>query len=248
MFNALRIILFIFFYFCSIAAFSVSMPRGLGGDERIKIMPYRANSVFQFTGCPYFQSIIEFALGETIETIAMGTPSAWQIIPSVNRIFLKPVELDATTNMTVITDKRMYFFEMRAKEAFGIEDSDIPFIVKFLYPNEIINNTAKSAAVGVNIDMKKLAAYNFEYMLSGVSYDIEPLLIFDDKVFTYMKFRNNNAVIPAIFMVYEDGSEGLVNYRMNGDYVVVEMLSERFTLRYGKQVACVFNERYGASN
>ncbi|MDZ5762661.1 Type IV secretion system protein VirB9 C-terminal domain protein [Candidatus Cyrtobacter comes] len=60
-----------------------------------------------------------------------------------------------------------------------------------------------------------------------------------------MKFRNNNSVIPAIFVVHEDGSEGLVNYRMNGDYVVVEMLAARFTLRYGKQAACVFNEVYG---
>ncbi|WP_322498238.1 TrbG/VirB9 family P-type conjugative transfer protein [Candidatus Cyrtobacter comes] len=146
------------------------MPRGLGGDERIKIMPYKANTVFQFTGCPYFQSLIEFASGETIMTIAMGTPSAWQIIPSENRIFLKPIELDATTNMTVITNKRMYFFEMRAKEAFGIEDGDIPFVVKFLYPNEIISNITKSAQTSMsNIDMKKLTSYNFDYRLSGRS-------------------------------------------------------------------------------
>ncbi len=124
----------------------------------------------------------------------------------------------------------MYFFEMRAKEAMGIEDEDIAFVMKFLYPDEIISNSIKKAPISTALDMKKIPLYNFQYKLSGASHEIEPLLVFDDGIFTYMKFRNKNAVIPAVFMVSPDDSEGLVNYRISGEYVVIERVSAQFTL------------------
>ncbi len=99
MLNKLRVLVFLLISLNIIPciAFSVSSPRGIGGDARIKIVNYRPNTVFQFTGHYYYQSIIEFGIGEEINTITMGTPSPWQIIPSGNRIFLKPVEDEATT-------------------------------------------------------------------------------------------------------------------------------------------------------
>ena len=73
---------------------------------------------------------------------------------------------------------------------------------------------------------------------------IEPLQVFDDGEFTYFKFRDINADIPGIFLVHDDHSEALINYRIAGRYVVVERVAGRFTLRYGKSFICVFNETF----
>ena len=39
-----------------------------------------------------------------------------------------------------------------------------------------------------------------------------------------------------------DGSESLVNTNVRGDYVVVDQIATRFSLRVGKNVATVINQ------
>ncbi len=219
------------------------MPRAIGGEERIKIINYIPNSVFRYIGHYYYQTIIEFSLDEEIQTITMGTKTPWQIVPAGNRIFLKPVEEDATTNMTVITNKRMYFFEMHAKHADSINDPDLAFIVKFVYPSETNYSSVKQVSSNSGPNLAQPEIYNFQYKISGNAANIEPIQIFDDGSFTYFKFREINAELPAIFLVDNKGSEALINYRVEKGYVVVERVSKRYTLRHGNDVICVFNEK-----
>jgi len=226
------------------AAYAMSTARPLGGEKRIKIVNYTPNTVFKFTGHYLFQSIIEFGINEEIQTISMGTSSPWQLVPSGNRIFIKPIEDDATTNMTVITNKRMYFFEMHAEEAEGVADDNIAFIVKFVYPEDNNFNSLKQVKSTSGPDLTSPDKYNMNYTISGSARDIEPLQVFDDGEFTYMKFRDVNAEIPAIFNIDRKGNEGLVNFRVQHGYIVVERVSKRFTLRHGKDAICIFNEAY----
>lgn len=229
---------------------AAGIPRPIGGENRIKIVNYTPNTVFKFIGHYEYQSIIEFGMDEEIDTISMGTPTPWQIVPAGNRMFIKPVEENATTNMTVITNKRMYFFEMHAEEAAGINDSKLNFVVKFVYPEQYNIATGGSTTAGgitkltqnIGPDLTKPELYNFKYTISGSANDIEPRQVFDDGEFTYFKFKDLNAEIPAIFNIDRTGKEGLVNFRVNGGYVVVERVSNRFTLRRGGDTICVFNE------
>ena len=228
------------------AVAGVGVPRPLGGENRIKIINYMPNTVYKFVGHYEYQSIIEFAQDEVIDTISMGTPSPWQLVPAGNRIFLKPVEENATTNMTVITNKRIYFFEMHAQEAVGIDDKALNFIVQFVYPEHYKSKGAVKTFETANSsapDLTNPKIYNFEYTISGNAYEIEPIRVFDDGEFTYFKFRDINAEIPAIFWVDARGRESLINYRINDDYVVVERVTDKFTLRHGEDVICVFNEK-----
>lgn len=227
------------------AANAGGIPRPLGGENRIKILNYTPNTVFKFIGHYEYQSIIEFALDEEIETISMGTPTPWQLVPAGNRIFLKPIEDGATTNMTVITNKRMYFFEMHAEEATGVHDDNLNFVVKFVYPEQynLGAGAVQQVTVDTGPDLSKPELYNFGYSVSGNSARFEPLQIFDDGEFTYFKFRDVNADLPAIFAVDAHGNEGLVNYRHEKGYVVIERVSDRFTLRHGPETICVFNEK-----
>jgi type IV secretion system protein VirB9 len=86
-------------------------------------------------------------------------------------------------------------------------------------------NSAYSIAEGVNSD------------------DIVPTLVFDDGRFTYLRLPGNREV-PAVFHVLGDGSESLVNTRMEGDLLVVDRISRRLTLRAGTAVVGVWSEAF----
>ena len=70
--------------------------------------------------------------------------------------------------------------------------------------------------------------------------EIAPIRVFDDGEFTYMQFRALTD-LPAIFLVDKDKQESVVNYRIEGPYVVIERIGSQFSLRHGNEVACVFN-------
>ena len=75
------------------------------------------------------------------------------------------------------------------------------------------------------------------------SEDIVPTLVFDDGRFTYLKFPNNREV-PAVFHVLPDGSETVVNARMEGDLLVADRVSRQLMLRAGTAVVGVWNEGF----
>ncbi len=250
-----NIIAIVLTLFCVSNAFATGIPRPIGGENRIKIINYTPNTVFKFTGHYEFQSIIEFGMDEEVDTISMGTPTPWQIVPAGNRIFLKPVEDNATTNMTVITNKRMYFFEMHAEEAISVNDESLNFVIKFVYPDQFagMNYAASGGGAGSGAassinggfkgpDLSKPENYNFNYSISGKGDNIEPQMVFDDGEFTYFKFKDINSELPAIFYVKPDGKEALVNYRSAKGFIWVERVADRFTLRSGSTTICVFNE------
>lgn len=218
-------------------------------DSRIRIMVYNPEDVFKFTGYYNYQTSIELSRTEEIVSISMGDTTSWQIVPAGHRIFLKPVEDDATTNMTLITNKRTYFFELYAEETKDIRDPNLVFNVKFLYPDdddvESIRTFASSSPISApNIDAPEL--YNFNYYISG-NEDIAPIKIFDDGEFTYLQFRDRNKDIPSILAVDEDLRESMVNYRLdpnNANLVIIEHVFEKMTLRIGDRITCVYNSSF----
>jgi type IV secretion system protein VirB9 len=236
-------ILFCVFVFCiSLKGYALREPRSTSGDSRLKVIAYSPNVVFKYIGYYGYQGNIELQEDEEVVTISMGDTTGWQIVPSGHRIFLKPIDQEATTNMTLITSKRMYFFELHAEKATNIDDPGLAFTVKFLYPDSEQRNIANdNPSFSLTPNLLNLQNYNFKYSLSG-SYVISPLKIFDDGRFTYFEFRDKNAPVPAFFSVDDDGNESIVNYQVSGDYIVVERVEARFTLRQGKEIACVFNE------
>ncbi|MCD6034344.1 MAG: virB9 2 [Rickettsiales bacterium] len=224
------------------AAHAVREPRPQTIDGRMKTLSYHPSEVYKFTGYYYFQTIIELEEGEVIQTISVGAPTEWQIQPSGRRIFIKPISTkpeDALTNMTVITDKRMYFFELHAAEAEDVTDQKIPFIIRFVYPNQSAGKGIEQISTS-GLDLSDKSKYNFNYTVSG-SENISPIQVFDDHQFTYFKFPDNSP-IPGFFEVDTEGFEALVNYRVEGEYIVVERVLSQYTLRYGPDIACIYNE------
>ena len=75
------------------------------------------------------------------------------------------------------------------------------------------------------------------------SQDIVPTLVFDDGRFTYLRFPGHRE-LPAVFHVLGDGSETLVNARMEDDLLVVDRISRRLMLRAGSAVVGLWNEAF----
>lgn len=106
-------------------------------DSRIKTLVYNANEVFTITTHYGYQSNIEFSERETIETVSVGDRVAWQIVPAGRRLFIRAQEENAHTNMTVITSRHAYQFDLRSSSAdavFGSEE--LTYVVRFFYPGE----------------------------------------------------------------------------------------------------------------
>jgi len=244
----LGIITLLVTFFTSSNAFAIRESRPTPVDSRIRVMVYNPDDVFKFTGYYGYQASIELASNEEVVSISMGDTTSWQIVPAGHRIFIKPMEPEATTNLTLITNKRTYFFELYAEETTDIRDPGMVFNVKFTYPDEEeedhLRTFAKSSSKGP--DLNHPENFNFYYSISG-NEEIAPIKIFDDGEFTYLQFRDKNNEIPAIFAVDEELRESMVNFRLdpnNSNLVVVEQVFKKLTLRAGKKIVCVFNETY----
>lgn len=238
----------VFGFLTSVSAHANIEPIPLASDPRVKTIVYAPDQVFKYTGYLRYQTTIEFGPSETVQTILMGDSTGWKITPSGNKIYIKPSDLDITTNMTLVTDKRTYLFELHADEVKNIDDKRLTFILRFVYPDEgdigLVSGVTNMEGVP-DLENEDLSKFNFRYSITG-SEEISPIRIFDDGEFTFFEFRGINADLPGFFRVLSDGSEEIINYRTRGNYIVVERVSGRYTLRHGSQVVCVFNDAWGS--
>ena len=239
----LLIISFFYSYLLASKAISAQLPRYLGSEKKFRSYIYNPNELYRYFGHYTYQGFIEFSAGETVSTISMGNPTLWLVETLDNRIFLKPVgEDNSETNMTVLTSKRVYHFELVAKEAKGLDDKDLIFVVKFAYPDDKDKNLVEFAKTPPSDepDMRDLSSYNFNYQYTGDK-TIAPSKVFDDGVFTYFQFNAKNSEVPAIYSVDSEGFESLVNYRITETYMIVEKVAPQYSLRNGGDIVCVYN-------
>lgn len=89
------------------------------------------------------------------------------------------------------------------------------------------------------------AVVNTSYSMAEgrASSGIVPSLVFDDGRFTYLRIAGQRE-LPAVFQVQADGSESLVNTRMEDDLLVVDRVSRRLVLRAGQSVVGIWNDAF----
>lgn len=126
--------LLLIFTFSWSAAYDNDIP--LTTDSRIKTYVYSPNEVYLLVLHFGFQSSIEFGKNEAIETITLGDSYAWKITPLGNRLFIKPMERDIRTNMTIITNRQTYQFDIVAKELKSGDEKDLVYVMRFQYPKK----------------------------------------------------------------------------------------------------------------
>lgn len=104
-------------------------------DKRIKILHYDANDVFTIYTLYGYQTSIELAKSERIQTISIGDRSLWQIVPAGHRLFIRPMDDNVSTNMTVITDRHTYQFDLKSGAGKLSDNPNMLYVARFTYPS-----------------------------------------------------------------------------------------------------------------
>ncbi len=214
-------------------------PRPGPVDSRIRTVAYDPDQVVRLTGYFGIQTMLEFAPDERIENVSIGDAMGWQVTPNkkANLLFLKPLDRTAATNMTVVTDRRRYVFELVVAGP-KATTKDLAYVVRFLVPP-----SAPAFVAAPPPPPAAPAERNAAYSVKGDA-AIRPSKIFDDGAATYFAWPAQ-ADLPAVFVVGADGVEGLANAVVRDGYLVVDQLAPRFVLRSGKASLTVTNAAFG---
>lgn len=249
--------------FAPIAVYAENAPTPGSTDSRVRNIVYNPRDVVNILGHYGYQTLIRFADYEQIENLSIGDSLAWQVVPNDrgNLLFLKPIEKNAETNLTVVTStpsaidpsgvtQRIYVFALRASSDDHHDSNRFTWTVQFHYPEDdtaLINirehqqSLSSASIVGPSPSIDP-SHWNFNYSFAGHKQQV-PVKIFDNGTFTYFEFDHLTDT-PAIFMVDADRNESLVNGVRQGKYVVVHRVAKQFTLRNGDVVTCIFNDAY----
>ncbi len=219
---------------------SVSAPAFASADPRLSTHRFNPDEVVRIDGRTGIQAAIAFDDAEHIENVAIGDSNAWQITPNkrANMLFVKPLAAAARTNMTVITDRHTYYFDLVASA-----QARPLYVLRFSYPEEArVAGPATEAAL--NGEEAALAAgtaptdpatLNFAWSRKGKA-ALLPARVYDDGASVYVSWAAGSPV-PAILITDSSGAEGPVNYAVRGDVIVIEGVPGHIVLRRGKEVA-----------
>lgn len=239
-----------------LACAELNPPQG-AFDPRVRVVDYNPSDVVRLTTFYGVSTHVQFGLKESIKDVAVGDEQAWAIVPRGNHLFIKPKATKADTNVTVVTDQRVYHFALvveprSVKDAAAWRDANLVFSLSFRYPDEEADRLSAQAKADATrtqqTDMKgRLAAAkrrdeNRDYWVAG-SAEVSPTAARDDGRFIYLTFSNNRDM-PAVYAVDAEGNEALVNTNVEGNEIVVQRMVRQLTLRKGNAVACVVNKAF----
>jgi len=172
------------------------------------------------------------AAGDTVRWIIGDTVSGSGPTARVH-ILAKPTRPDIFTNLVINTNRRTYHLELRATASTYMAS------VSWTYPQDALialqgrNAVAASAApVASGVDV---SALNFRYRVEGDRAAWKPVRAFDDgrQVFIEFPAGISRGEMPPLFVTGAAGNAELVNYRVQGRYMVVDRLFAAAELRLG---------------
>ena len=218
-------------------------------DARIRWVTFKRNDVVPIKAYTFTTTQIAFGKAEYIEDIQNGDLAAWSVDVSKslpNMLFIKPTVVGSDTNLTIVTNKHTYYFHLSSGPSSKTKQHKV-YALHFVYPLEAKAarlRKLKSEHHQLSVIQKAFLHpdnYNWDYSFNGAT-NLKPKAVFDDGVFTYLKYGTTQP-LPAIFAVdNRAGDESLVNVRRQGPYLIIEQTAPQFTLRLGKhQVATLFN-------
>lgn len=222
-------------------------------DSRIKTFIYSENEIYNLKFRIGYQSIIEFSKDEAIETISLGDPYPWKLTPIERRLFIKPIEPGAQTNMTVMTNKRIYLFEIESEVSANVERADVVHVARFFYPNTNydkvldLNYTAPKNQLQAIVKDKATQgatnSINILYSFVGEANISTPIEIFDDKKRTYIRFKSG-IDYDKLKINFSKSKTNLVDikFKKTGDFIVLDGVYSRLTIKYSDKTTQVFND------
>lgn len=205
--------------FCAGPGSAEVTPAAGAHDNRVRVARYVDGQVYRINVSMLKVTAVEFGPDEEIRSIVAGDTEGFNFdaIPGGRAMVIKPMLAGVTTNITVYTNKRSYYFTVTETS------KATHYVVRFQHPN------AGNAAVARNAVVKAppYSSYGAEKLTS-----ITPTEVWDDGTFTYFRFKRNGS-LPAIFRV-SDGRERTSNTTALADGSIrVSGVSQYWVLRAG---------------
>jgi P-type conjugative transfer protein TrbG len=207
------------------------------------LYPYNQEPEPTIDCAPLRTTDIQLQPGETITDVALGDTERWMATPAasgdplnaVPHLAVKPQIPGIETNLTIYTTRHIYHLVLRSR-GHAMQE------VEFYYPDElcaamkdadIAATNAKHETVdsaGDSDDTVKVARFdqgqiNFAYTVTGPSVPWKPIRAFDDgsHVYIQMPTAMKSSEAPALLINAGSGTQ-MVNYRVKGNYYVVDRL------------------------
>lgn len=235
----------------STSASALQTPERSMQDHRIQHVKYSSQNVTRLNAANGFISTVVFAPDEKVLNYGSGYSTAWEFATADNQFFLKPKDKEGTTNLVVVTNKRIYSFDV-----FLVEKSqNATYKLTFSYPEDeaakndeqLKKNQLKDALNAPDPNVRtnphlKNCYYKMNFGETKGSKHIAPVTAFDDGLFTYFKFKPNTD-FPAVYAVSSDG-EAIINSHIENDTLVIHGVYPEYRLRAGSDVVGIYNEGF----
>lgn len=198
------------------------------GDPHVQTVAYDPDELVVLELPTGYQVTLQFAPDERIESVAVGDAAAWQA--SANRrgdyLFVKPIQQGVRTNMVVVTDARIYTFELAP--AFGVTPTT-PFTVRFLYPPAVQPGAEAAPAPASDPPAPIRPARPIRWRLTGAR-QLFPADILSRNDAIVIRWAPG-APLPAIYGIDAQGQERLVNAMVTERRLVLEPIWRAFVFR-----------------
>jgi type IV secretion system protein VirB9 len=223
-------------------------------DSRIRTLVYNPNEVYELKFYYNYQSFIEFAEDEEIEMISIGEAFAWRLTPAGKRLFVRPLEIAAHTNMTIITNRRTYHFDIRSDEFNGKADEDLIYTVRFFYPQIGQPLPIPPQLATPNVAAKPVIPQKTPQQMAGIIKTPMPNAVVTEALpgiiqrnpehaelnFDYSLAGKSDNIVPL--KVYDDGNE--TYFQFANDNLVIPSISSVDASGNEQSLAYIIRDNY----
>jgi type IV secretion system protein VirB9 len=208
-----------------------------------QVYPFSENALYRLYTAPQQVSDVALQPGETLSAVSAGDTVRWAVGDTASgngqnkqvHVLVKPFAPNLATNLVILTDRRTYHLSLQSTDRVSMTAVSWSYPDVGLISHKTAGATAAAAAINVDSGIA-LENLNFRYGISGDSPAWKPLRAFDDGHKVYIEFpsRIDQGEAPPLFVVGADGGNELVNYRVRGNYYVVDRLFGAAELRLGQ--------------
>lgn len=240
---------------------SVPMPGNL--DSRIRVFAYTPDVVYTLPVTVGMHTHVQLGSDERlVELPRLGETVQWKITGNAKNLYIKALRPDTQTSLTLVSDKRVYQFELRSTT----NSADRIQKAVFNYPDDedhaaltrAIDETAEAArmmeqrkaeerakkhAKEQELSPSPIHQGNLSFYQVEAKEPFDKMHVYDNGVMTWMRMPRGVQDAPAVFEVGHDGKLMPVNYvwadrrdNRDPDVIIVDRVSKKWMLKLGTNV------------
>lgn len=210
----------------------------------IMTFDYMPGVLYQIYAAPLSVTDIQFQNNEHLVSVGAGDTLRWQVSKTYSgagatrqeHLLVKPIEDGLTNSLVVTTDLRTYHLLLHstpktymASVAWRYPDCD-GVLQTVGEPTTFTDSTDATS----QIDLNRMDANYDIQIVKGPHPDWMPKMVFNDGNKTYIKMPAHMQQAPTLFIGNNVKTDQLVNYRVAGDYYIVDSLFPEAQLRSGQ--------------